>query len=212
MRSRGLFALGAAFVALAVVGCVLIVILVVRGSTKVVSAAQFDHPVPIRSSASARVAAGSARTDIRKVTPTITIPGKGSAPIVGEGIDETGALGVPADVHTVGWDVESAELGAANGSTVLDGHINWAGQGDGFFSNLTSMHPGQRFSTRSETGRVSRWRVRSVKSYLKSSHKLPASLFQPNGPRQLVLISCAGALQTDGHYDHNVVVVATPAT
>jgi hypothetical protein len=144
-------------------------------------------------------------------TPAITIPGKGTTQIVAEGIGSDGSLGVPADVHTVGWDVYSAAMDSAAGSTVLDGHVNYAGQGAGFFSDLASMHPGELLAITSPAGITSHWRTTSETVYPKN-HGLPASLFSPGGPRQVVLISCGGAFDWNtGHYLSNVVVVAVPA-
>jgi Sortase domain len=144
-------------------------------------------------------------------TPTITIPGNGTTQVIAEGIGGDGSLGVPADVHTVGWDVYSAAMDSAAGSTVLDGHVNYAGQGAGFFSDLASVHPGEVITTTSPAGITSHWRTTSQRLYLKD-HGLPASLFNPGGLRQLVLISCGGAFDwSTGHYLSNVVVVAVPA-
>ena len=144
-------------------------------------------------------------------TPAITIPGKGTTQIIAEGIGSDGSLGVPADVHTVGWDVYSAALDSAAGSTVLDGHVNYAGQGAGFFSDLTSMRPGEVITTTSPAGITSHWRTTSERLYPKN-HSLPASLFGSGGPRQLILISCGGAFDwSTGSYLSNVVVVAVPA-
>ena len=144
-------------------------------------------------------------------TPAITIPGKGMTQIIAEGIGSDGSLGVPADVHSVGWDVYSAAVDSAAGSTVLDGHVNYAGQGAGFFSDLTSMHPGDVITTTSPAGTTSHWRTTSETLYPKN-HSLPASLFTPGGLRQLVLISCGGAFDwSTGSYLSNVVVVAVPA-
>jgi hypothetical protein len=158
-------------------------------------ASRLDHPVAWPGSKS----------------PTITIPGKGTTQVVAEGIASDRSLGVPADVHTVGWDVYSAAMDSAAGSTVLDGHVNYAGQGAGFFSDLASMHPGEVLAITSPAGITSHWRTTSETVYPKN-HGLPASLFSPGGPRQVVLISCGGAFDWNtGHYLSNVVVVAVPA-
>jgi hypothetical protein len=144
-------------------------------------------------------------------TPTITIPGKGTTQIVAEAIASDRSLGVPADVRKVGWDVYSAAMASAAGTTVMDGHINYAGQGAGFFSGLASTRPGELITTTSPAGITSHWRVTSDRLYPKD-RGLPASLFSPGGPRRLVLISCGGAFDwRTGHYLSNVVVVAAPA-
>jgi Sortase domain len=144
-------------------------------------------------------------------TPTITIPGRGTTQIVAEAIGRDLSLGVPADVHKVGWDVYSAAMASAAGTTVLDGHVNYAGQGAGFFSGLASTRPGELITTTSPAGIISHWRVTSDRLYPKD-RGLSASLFSPGGPRRLVLISCGGAFDwRTGHYLSNVVVVAAPA-
>jgi len=143
--------------------------------------------------------------------PTITIPGMGTTQVVAEGIGRDRSLGVPADVHKVGWDVYSAAMAAAAGTTVLDGHVNYAGQGAGFFSGLASTRPGEVITTASPAGIISHWRVTSDRLHPKD-RGLPASLLRPGGPRRLVLVSCGGAFDwRTGHYLSNVVVVAAPA-
>ncbi len=143
--------------------------------------------------------------------PAITLPGKGTTSIVAEGIGSDGALGVPADVHTVGWDVYSAPMDSAAGSTVMDGHVNYAGQGAGFFSGLASVRPGEVITTTSPARVTSRWRITSERLYPKD-RALPAPLFSTAGPRRLVLVSCGGAFDWGtGHYLSNVIVIAAPA-
>jgi hypothetical protein len=172
-------------------------------------ASRLDHPVAWPGSRTPATPGQAAQQP--RHTPAITIPGKGTTQVVAEGIGSDRSLGVPADVHTVGWDVYSAAMDSAAGSTVLDGHVNYAGQGAGFFSDLASTHPGEVISTTSPTGIASHWRITSQRLYLKD-HGLPASLFSPGGPRRLVLISCGGAFDwSTGHYLSNVVVVAVPA-
>jgi hypothetical protein len=102
-------------------------------------------------------------------------------------------------------------MDSAAGSTLLDGHVNYVGQGAGFLSDLASVHPGEVITTTSPAGITSRWRTTSETFYPKN-HGLPASLFSPGGLRRLVLISCGGAFDwSTGHYLGNVVVVAVPA-
>jgi hypothetical protein len=169
-------------------------------------------PLPGHPAAPRRISRRGAEQPRRSThAPTITIPGNGTTQVIAEGIDSDGSLGVPADVHTVGWDVYSAAMDSAAGSTVLDGHVNYVGQGAGFFSDLASVHPGEVVTTTSPAGITSHWRITSQRLYLKD-RGLPASLFSPGGPRQLVLISCGGAFDwSTGHYLSNVVVVAVPA-
>jgi hypothetical protein len=57
---------------------------------------------------------------------------------------------------------------------VIDGHVNYAGQGAGFFSGLASLHAGQPITTTSRAGASSHWRVATVRLYPKAAGLPPA--------------------------------------
>lgn len=132
----------------------------------------------------------------------------------------TGALQIPADVHDVGvWDAGEPLLSPAGapspaGTTLMAGHVNYAGQGNGALFDLYQVQPGATVYATDASGRTTVWRVVSAESILKAD--LPASVFAgTQGPRQLVVVTCGGAIRyvagVGWTYDDNIVVTAVPA-
>jgi hypothetical protein len=149
------------------------------------------------------------------IVPSVCIDGS----IVGTTRQATGALLIPGDVHDVGlWnDGEPllAPTGAVYpaGTTLLAGHVNYVGQGDGALFNLYRVQPGALVYATDASGRATLWRVVSAVSLLKAD--LPASVFAgTQGARRLVIVTCGGSLSyipgTGWTYDDNVVVTAVP--
>lgn len=126
-------------------------------------------------------------------------------------------LNIPQNVQTVGHWTGGADVNAAQGTTLLAGHVDYVGQGAGAFYRLYRVEPGAVVVVTDGTGQATVWRVTSLSVIVKTA--LPAQLFTNSGPRRLVLITCGGPLlhQTDSNgqsyntYRDNVVVTATPA-
>ncbi|MEP7161971.1 MAG: class F sortase, partial [Dermatophilaceae bacterium] len=84
------------------------------------------------------------------------------APLVAEGLDARGSLVVPGDPGTVGlWD-GGPDLGAAEGTTLLAGHVDVAGVGPGALVGLSRVAPGAWMITSDGLGRGRAWRVASL--------------------------------------------------
>ncbi len=135
------------------------------------------------------------------------------APIVAVG-NSGGTLGVPDDVHTLGWWRSGAVAGSPEGTIVIDGHVDSAGyvdsagQGIGALATIATMQPGQRLTLTTGSGPVS-YLVQARRTYRKN--QLPTELFTTTGPAQLALITCGGPFNTTSkHYRDNIVVYATP--
>lgn len=135
------------------------------------------------------------------------------APIVNVGTDPSGSLTIPSDVHLVGYDMQTAPLDAAIGTTVIAGHVDDRNQGAGVFYYLYRTVAGTQITLTAANGHISRWRAYRVASVNKS--RLPADIFSTTGPRRLVLVTCGGSLQFIAGYGYtysdNVLVYATPA-
>ena len=120
-----------------------------------------------------------------------------------------GVMQVPRNPHRVGWWRDGSAPGAARGTTVLVGHVNYAGV-SGALSVLPQARPGDRVVISSPDGSV-RYRVAAVRTYPKSQG-LPSALFAGGGAPRLVLITCGGPFDSaSGNYEDNVVVYAVPA-
>ncbi|MCW1250625.1 class F sortase [Acaricomes phytoseiuli] len=146
----------------------------------------------------------------RVVIPSVGI----DQPIQAEALtpDATGSMVPPtAAAALVGG---TAELSASEGSSVLAGHVNTVTNGPGPFATLASVSAGAVVSTTLPDGSRTDWRVVSAETLPKDG--LPAALFDPAGPHQLVLVTCGGPVTGTvpgtnlPSYDYNVVVIATP--
>jgi len=120
-----------------------------------------------------------------------------------------GVMQVPRNPHRVGWWRDGAAPGAAHGTVVVVGHVNYAGV-NGALAVLPQAHPGDRVVISAREGSV-RYRVAAVRTYPKE-RGIPADVFAPGGAARLVLITCGGPFDAaSGNYEDNVVVYAVPA-
>lgn len=136
------------------------------------------------------------------------------APIVPEAIRGNELL-IPDDVHQVGLWAQGAGLSATTGTTLLAGHVNFVGQGDGAFADLYKAEPGMAIALVDAAGRPTRWRTVSMTVVTKST--LPPAVFAgTGGARRLILVTCGGPVDfVPGYgysYRDNVIVTAVPAT
>ncbi len=151
----------------------------------------------------------------RVVAPSLCVDG----PIVPTDLEPDGALAIPHDVHTVGWWDKGAGLsttgrGNTTGTTLLAGHVDYLGQGDGALYRLSRITPGAVLYTTDRAGTVTRWRAVSLRVVIKS--ELPADLFTGrSGPRRLIVVTCGGPIEHlpgyGNSYRDNVIVTAVPA-
>jgi sortase (surface protein transpeptidase) len=142
---------------------------------------------------------------------TISIPALGvSAAILAEG-PANGALTIPPDVHNVGWDSQTPTPGLS-GVTLLAGHVNWVGQGEGALGAIGQLVPGDRVNL-DWKGKISSWQI-STKPALSPNTEAHASLFSNQGPPRLALVTCGGPFKeipgVGGSYADNVIVEAVP--
>ena len=137
----------------------------------------------------------------------VTLPTLGeTAPVVSVSPAQ-GVLQPPPSPTVLAWSNQSSPAGASGGTTLIMGHINWAGQA-GVFSQLADLTAGD--PVRVEVGATwLSYRVVVTGEYLKGA--LPASVFATTGSPALALVTCGGTFDpATGHYDDNVVVMAVP--
>lgn len=143
---------------------------------------------------------------------TVTIPAlQVTAPVVAEGVTG-GSLDIPGDVHHVGWDDQTPPPGHP-GVTLLAGHVNWVGQGEGALGQIDQLVPGDQVILDWQ-GTKTTWTVDATPR-LSPNTVIHRSLFSDTGPPRLVLVTCGGPFQqtsTGGSYADNVIVTATPAS
>jgi len=142
---------------------------------------------------------------------TLTIPALGlAAPVVPEW-PAAGSLTIPSDVHVVGWDAESPTPGAP-GVTLLAGHVNWVGQGEGALGQIGQLVVGDRVVL-DWGGRTTTWTI-SAGPRLSPNTVVHRSLFSDAGPPRLALVTCGGPFvetASGGSYADNVIVLASLA-
>ncbi|MEL6983250.1 MAG: class F sortase [Actinomycetota bacterium] len=143
----------------------------------------------------------------RPTTLTIESLGIADAPVIGVGVEPSGAMEVPP-ADQVGWYRYSPTPGQA-GSSILAAHIAYDGE-DGVFVRLSNVEAGAIVDVTDDEGTVRSYRVETVDRYDKT--ELPEDVvFARSGTERLVLVTCGGRFDPVARsYDDNVVVVATP--
>ncbi|WP_433268394.1 class F sortase [Actinosynnema sp. CS-041913] len=140
---------------------------------------------------------------------TVKLPEGGLATLVRKEVTSDGALPVPEGVGEATW--WGVDLGAAEGATVLAGHVNWKGL-TGPFDELWRAEVGRDVTVVDTAGQAFRFRVSQVVTVRKD--ELPqraVELFGPRGSHRLVLVTCGGRwVGGETGYEENQVVIATP--
>ena len=162
-------------------------------------------------------------SEIRGTGAALVIPAlQVRAPVVATGAVD-GSMTIPADVHTVGWydgaDTSGGRTTSAPtpwpgqaGVSLLAGHINWVGQGQGALYYIGQLAVGDPIEVIGSNREATYWRV-SQPAITISKANLPADLFVNTGPAKLALVTCGGPFDAaTGHYLDNVIVWATLAT
>ncbi len=115
---------------------------------------------------------------------------------------------IPRDPHLLGWWRDGSAPGDTSGTTVIVGHINYAGV-TGALAVLPDARPGDAVAI-DEGSHTVRYRVTAIRTYPKSSG-IPAAVFSRSGPARLVLITCGGPFDgATGNYEDNIVAYADP--
>jgi hypothetical protein len=132
------------------------------------------------------------------------------APVVASGIDVVqGVLGVPADIHTLGWWADGAAPGDPTGSIVIAGHVDSAVAGAGALFQLKNARPGTVIEVVAADGRTWSYKVVSVETMPKA--ELPTGIWSQHGRNHLVVVTCGGPFDAaTRHYRDNIVVDAVP--
>ncbi|GAA0215650.1 hypothetical protein GCM10010492_11830 [Saccharothrix mutabilis subsp. mutabilis] len=142
---------------------------------------------------------------------TVRLPEGGLATLVREEVTASGELPVPEGVGEATW--WGVDLGAAEGATVLAGHVNWKGL-TGPFDELWRAAPGREVTVVDTAGNVFKYAVSEVHTVRKDELPTRAvELFGPRGGHRLGLVTCGGRwVGGEQGYEANQVVVAKPVT
>lgn len=132
------------------------------------------------------------------------------APIVDATVPE-GVLTPPENVKNVGIWLDGASLDSVTGTTLIAGHVNLTGQGNGALFDLGTIEPGEVIRTSDATGKSTSWKVTAVTTRPKADGVEESVLAGPDGPRKLAVVTCGGELQFEdgmGNYADNVYLYA----
>jgi hypothetical protein len=144
----------------------------------------------------------------------IEIPKLGAvAPIV-DVVTKNSELDVPLNPKVVGWWSYGAKPGAAKGTAILDGHINFAGV-EGVLARIGTLNPGDRvyvygFNTTGKKTKLT-FTITGVRTY--SKQRLPyQQIFDQQSVGRLAIVTCGGPFDAStGNYRDNIVAFAVPA-
>lgn len=142
------------------------------------------------------------------VPQLLSIPRLGlRMPVVSRGVDDRGAMALPASAFTVGWYRFGSRPLEGAGATVLARPRRHEGRGRRPLAGLGAVRAGDLIDVRAGSRTVA-YRTTSVSRIGKALIDLPAVFSRAGAPR-LHLVTCGGAyLPEDGGYQDNVVVVA----
>ncbi|WP_189224392.1 class F sortase, partial [Saccharothrix coeruleofusca] len=141
---------------------------------------------------------------------TVRLPAGSTATLVRREVTADGTLPVPDGVGEATW--WGVDLGAAEGATVLAGHVNWKGA-TGPFDELWRARVGGEVTVVDTAGKAFRFTVSEVATVRKDDlPRRAVELFGPRGGHRLVLVTCGGRwVGGQLGYEENRVVIATPA-
>ncbi|HEY2165583.1 MAG TPA: class F sortase [Jatrophihabitantaceae bacterium] len=145
------------------------------------------------------------RVEIPKLSAT--------APIVDVNVLNNSELDVPLNPKIVGWWQGGAKPGAAKGTAILDGHINYAGV-QGVLAQINLLNPGDQvyvygFRPDKTKTRLT-FTITGVRTYNKQ--QLPyQQIFDQSSVSRLALVTCGGPFDAStGNYEDNIVAFAVP--
>ncbi len=132
------------------------------------------------------------------------------ATIKGVGVQQDGAMVIPAAPTSVGWYRYGSAPDDPEGNTVIAGHVATREDGPGALAPLRGAKPGMRVTVTTADGEKHRYQVVGRELIVKKA--LPVDeIFAREGKPLLVLITCGGEYLPElrSHRD-NVVVTAVP--
>ncbi|MEO9138946.1 MAG: class F sortase [Jatrophihabitans sp.] len=136
------------------------------------------------------------------------------APIVKVATSANGELEVPENPKVTGWWSPGARPGAAVGTSVITGHVNYAGV-DGALGHIGNLAPGDKVVVLGKYNAKKMqvtFTVVAVRTYHKTA--LPyREIFNQKSVGRLALVTCGGPFDAStGNYLDNIVVYAVPTS
>ncbi|KQV26656.1 MULTISPECIES: class F sortase [unclassified Microcella] len=144
---------------------------------------------------------------------SLSIPDLGiEMDVLPQGLDERGAMALPASAFDAGWYEYSAGPGASQGATVLASHVFTVAEGEGPFLRLLDAQPGQLVAVVDAEGVRHEYRISMVEQISKDVVPLDR-VFTSVGDPHLVMVTCGGDYDYGyaggrGRYEDNVIITA----
>jgi sortase A len=132
------------------------------------------------------------------------------AAVESKGVDRHHVMETPDHPSDVAWYRFTAEPGAA-GNAVFAGHRDYGSAGPAVFWRLSDVRPGDVVDVVSARGGRARYRVTRTTSYPVASIPM-ATILAPAWQDEITIMTCAGAFDLTGGYDHRLVVQGTRIT
>jgi hypothetical protein len=135
---------------------------------------------------------------------TVWLPGGGTAKLLYADVKDDGSLPIPQGLDEATW--WGAKVGAAQGTVLLSGHVNWKGS-KGPFDELWRLKAGQDVEVADTAGGRWVYRVDEVVTVHKDNLAAQSDkLFSQEGPHRLVLVTCGGEYVggTEGYEDNRI--------
>jgi len=127
-----------------------------------------------------------------------------NAPVLGVGVDKSGAMGVTNESYDVGWYNRGPAPGDS-GDAVIDGHLDWYDTSHAVFFNLKNVQIGDDVEVQRLDGVSHHFKVTKVQSV--AYNATVPGLFVPTGAARLSLITCGGKWDVKkGEYLQRVIV------
>ncbi|MEK0372007.1 class F sortase [Corynebacterium mastitidis] len=142
----------------------------------------------------------------------ITVGGEDSAEVDPIQVTDEGALVPPQDVQRLGWYSASAVPGDKGpvGSSVITGHINFAGQGEGYAARFTRLKEGENF-TITVNGEEREFRVTQAPYHVTKGNDFAEVMDDADGENRVVLVTCGGDwVGGNLGYADNIITLAEP--
>ncbi|MBD7956699.1 class F sortase [Microbacterium sp. Sa4CUA7] len=129
-------------------------------------------------------------------------------PVVPVGVQADGSMEIPVDPAVAGWYRYGPAPADTDGTTVLAAHVDSRVYGVGPLAQLREAQPGQTLQVADADGVITGYTVESV-TYIPRAELPVDQLFDREGPRSLVLITCGGQFDEQTRtYSDNVVLIA----
>ncbi|MDP9904699.1 class F sortase [Arthrobacter bambusae] len=119
---------------------------------------------------------------------TLAVPGIGlQMPLNDEGTDKDGWLVIPDSDHAVHFEM-TALPGAAHGTALVGGHVNYASGKLAPMAGINKVTKGMPIYVTDKNGTLHRYRAETLQNIPKDG--LPQSYFAKDGTPRLVLLTC----------------------